>query len=438
MIGHRSFRTMLMLFTFAPALAAAQDVDGRPISLPDAIKLAELNQPSTVAARNALRTGDAAVRASLFQFLPNLSFSYTGAEQGGSTFFQGKSVPYTGLPWSYSRGLTTNLTLFDGNQRYYNYKASESNMDAFIATEVNQRYGVALSVKQQYYAILAARESDAAAQRTLEQAQQQLKVSVAKMIVGAATRADSLTSAIAVGNARLLILNARTNMRNANAALTRLVASTSMVTALPSDTSETGMVTFDEAALTQLVSDGPAVRQATAALMAANAQHKAATTPYYPTLSTSYSYSQSPEPSPNFNFGSGQASANTNFRLSLSYNIFNNFTREQALVVARVNADNADANLRDAKFFVQQNLTTQISNLRTAQETIQLQLLTIQQANEALRVVQQRYNLGAAALLEVLQAEASLDNARAALIQARLNARTAKAQIEALIGRDLQ
>ena len=75
MIGHRSFRSMLMLITFAPALAAAQDVDGRPISLPDAIKLAELNQPSTVAARNALRTGDAAVRASLFQFLPNLSFS---------------------------------------------------------------------------------------------------------------------------------------------------------------------------------------------------------------------------------------------------------------------------------------------------------------------------------------------------------------------------
>ena len=73
MTARRSFRTMLALITFAPALAAAQDVDGRPISLPDAIKLAVQNQPSTVAARNALRTGDASVRASLYQFLPNLT-----------------------------------------------------------------------------------------------------------------------------------------------------------------------------------------------------------------------------------------------------------------------------------------------------------------------------------------------------------------------------
>jgi outer membrane protein TolC len=53
-------------------------------------------------------------------------------------------------------------------------------------------------------------------------------------------------------------------------------------------------------------------------------------------------------------------------------------------------------------------------------------------------VVQQRYNLGTSSLLEVLQAETTLDNARAQLINARVNARIAKANIEALIGRDLK
>ncbi|NBS60251.1 MAG: TolC family protein [Betaproteobacteria bacterium] len=85
-----------------------------------------------------------------------------------------------------------------------------------------------------------------------------------------------------------------------------------------------------------------------------------------------------------------------------------------------------------------QNLTTFLSNYRTAQSTIELQLLTIQSAREALRVVQQRYNLGTSSLLEVLQAETTLDNARAQLINARVNARIAKANIEALIGRDLK
>src|SRR5665213_2258240 len=135
MMGDRSMRTILALLAFAPALVAAQNGDGQPISLPDAVKLAVQYQPATVFARNALRTGDASVRASLYQFLPSLSLSYNGTEAGGTLFQQGKLLPYSGLPWSYNRGLSTSLTLFDGGQRYYNYKASEANLDAFMATE---------------------------------------------------------------------------------------------------------------------------------------------------------------------------------------------------------------------------------------------------------------------------------------------------------------
>src|SRR5207247_148360 len=107
-----------------------------------------------------------------------------------------------------------------------------------------------------------------------------------------------------------------------------------------------------------------------------------------------------------------------------------NYTRESNLVTARVNEENADAALRDARFFAQQQLTTFLSNYRTAIETIALQQLTIEQATENIRVITQQYNLGAKQLLDVLTAQAFLDNARFALIQARLNARTAKANIE--------
>ena len=56
---------------------------------------------------------------------------------------------------------------------------------------------------------------------------------------------------------------------------------------------------------------------------------------------------------------------------------------------------------------------------------------------EDLRVQQQRYNLGAGTLLDLLTSQITLNTARQALIQARLDARTAKAQLEALVGRDL-
>jgi outer membrane protein len=429
----------LGVVALAPSIACAQGNAGaRPISLEEAVRLAQQNSPLTVQARNANRTSESAVRASLAQFLPTASFSYSGNQAGGTQFVQGTPVPTSGLPWSYSRSVSSNLTLYDGGQRNYNYRAAQANMESAGANEVAQRYSVALTVKTQYFNVLAANEQMAASKQLLEQAQQQLNVASAKMKAGVATLADSLTSAIAVGNAKLSILTAENSLRNANAALTRLVASPVMVTATLADTMDTGKVDLDEAQLLAMVSDGPSVRQSTQALEAARAQHKAATTPYMPTLALNASYGQNPKQSQNFNFGGGPTATSTRFGLSLNYTIFNNYTREQSLLVARVNAENAEANLRDAKALVIQNLTTFLSNYRTAQSTIELQLLTIQSAREALRVVQQRYNLGTSSLLEVLQAETTLDNARAQLINARVNARIAKANIEALIGRDLK
>lgn len=421
-----------------PALLLAQGEGPRQITLDEAVRLAQQNSPLTVQARNANRTSESSVRANLAQFLPTANFSYTGNQNGGTQFVQGTPVPTTGLPWSYSRSISSNLTVFDGGQRMYNYRAAQANLESAGANEVAQKYAVALSVKTQYFNVLAATEQLAAAKQLLEQATQQLKVSSAKMAAGVATRADSLSSAIQVGNAKLAILNAENSWRNANAALTRLVASPVTVTATLSDTLDVSRVEMDEAALVHMVSDGPAVRQSTQALIAAQAAHRAATTPYLPTLSLNASYGQNPKQSQNFNFGGGPTATSTRFGLSLSYTIFNNYSREQQLVAARVAADNAEANLRDAKALAVQNLTTFLSNYRTAQQTIELQLLTIQSAQEALRVVQQRYNLGSSALLEVLQAETTLDNARAQLITARINARIAKANIEALIGRDLK
>jgi outer membrane protein len=422
----------------APTVARAQGDTPRQISLEEAVRLAQQNSPLTVAARNANRTTEAQVKANLAQFLPTASFSYSGNQNGGTQFVGGTPVPTTGLPWSYSRSLSSNLTIFDGGQRNYNYRAAQANLESAGANEVAQKFAVALNVKTQYFNVLAANEQLSAAKQLLEQATQQLKVSSAKMAAGVATRADSLTSAIQVGNAKLAILNAENSLRNANAALTRLVASPVMVTATLADTMDIGRIELDETAIMQAVADGPSVRQSTQALLAARAQHRAATTPYMPTLSANASYGQNPKQSQNFNFGGGPTATSTRFGLSLSYTIFNNYSREQQLVAARVAADNAEANLRDAKALVVQNVTTFLSNFRTAQQTIDLQLLTIQSAQEALRVVQQRYNLGSSALLEVLQAETTLDNARSQLITARINARIAKANIEALIGRDLK
>jgi outer membrane protein len=429
-----------LALALVPALVAAQSSadNARPISIDDAVRLAVQNSPSTVASRNSERSGEAAVAFAKSQFLPSLALSYSANNQGGTQFIQGVPVPISGLPWTYSRGINSNLTIFDGGAHYYNYKAAGANLDAAVASDVSQRYSLALSVKTQYYAILAAREQEAAARRQLEEAQQQLVVASAKMIAGAATRADSLTAALGVGTAQLAILNAQNVLLNSNAALTRLVASPVMVTAVASDTSDIGRVDVDETSLTKMALEGPAVRSATAAYAASQATHKSATTGYLPSITANANYGQNPKSTQGFEGGGGPTSTSTRFGIAASYSLFNNYAREQSLVLARISEDNAQANLRDAKFLAQQNLTQFLVNYQTAQQTIALQLLQIQSATENLRVQTQRYNIGTALQVDVTTAEAALDQARFNLINARLSARTAKASIEALIGHDLR
>jgi outer membrane protein len=409
----------------------------RTITLDEAVRLAQQNSPATISARNAVRSGDAAVRNALAQFLPNLSAYGSASRAAGETFFQGQLVPYKGDAWSYSKGYGASVLLFDGGLRWLNYRAASAARDASESTDLSQAFVVAQDVKLQYFAVLAARESESAGQRQLEQAEHQMDIARTRIRAGAAVRLDSIRSAIAVVNARLAILSARGALQNANASLTRLVASPVPVTAVAADTLDVGLISVDSAALVALAESGPAVRAAQLSAAAARSARIAATTGYLPTLSAGYSYGAS-NTSPSFTCCGGPASSSTRLSFSVSYNIFDNLRRETGLTSALIAESNADATLRDARVAARESLTQSLTTYQTAQESIELQQLNIAAAEEDLAAQQQRYAFGAGALLDVLNAQSALETARAALVSARYQARSARAQIETLIGRDLR
>jgi outer membrane protein len=270
----------------------------------------------------------------------------------------------------------------------------------------------------------------------LQQAQEQLKVSTEKLQAGAATRSDSLRSAIQVGNAQLALLTARNNRRIASAALTRLAGTTYLVTADPSDTLDTRLTPVDSTMLAQLAMQGPAIRQAEAQVSSANMAERSAKTQYLPSIDLSYSRSGSGFDK-YFGIGGGKLAYSNNLGLSLSFPLFNNWSREDAILRAGISAENAEANLRDARLAQQQTLIQDLAALNTAQEQIRIQMQSVAAAEEDLRVQQQRYQAGASVLLDVLTSQTTLNQSRLALIQARLSYRTTKAQIEQLVGRDL-
>ena len=447
-----TFRTTLLLAAVAGALApsaraAAQTplrVDtsaARPITLAEAVQLAQRNAPAAVQARGQIRTGTTAVRSAYAAFIPTLSVQASSTQQSpaGQRVNQQTGEIVTGR-WAGNAGYNMNLDLFDGFRRMNDLRTARAQVTAAETGETAQRFLIAYQVKQQYYASLAARESESAAQAQLQQAEQQLRVSTAKLAARTATRSDSLRSIIAVGNAQLALLTARNDRSIADAALTRLVAAPVTVTAAPeaspADVSAALTALPDTAELTRLADAAPSVVQAQANLDAARASYRASRAPWLPTLSMSYGRNLTTTTS-RFDIIPNDPRFSGNLRFNFSFPIFNQYAREETIVRADIAVTNAEATLRDARFSAQQQLVQSLITLRTAAEQARIQEQSVLAAEEDLRVVQQRYELGASTLLEVLTSQTQLNQARVALVQTRLNARVSRAQLESIIGRDL-
>ena len=446
-VGQNLLGAVMIGAVLMAAPLGAQGVVGedgaRPVSLREAIDLAARNSPSAVAARGLDRNASAARRQVLGSYVPNVNLSAGSGHTQGTTInnFNGQLTSLSGNPWSYNNGLSLNVELFDGGRRLSEARRIRATADVADVSAVSARFDASLQVKQQFYAALAARESAAAARAQLEQAEQQLKASTARVAAGVATKSDSLRSAILVGNARLAVLTAENDLRVANASLTRVAGSSTAITAAPDDTLDTPVALPTEAELAMLAGDGPAVRLATSNVAVARAAKRTQKSTYLPTLTMSYNYAFSQNSAGfvgrNLMLVGGSNASRQTMNFNIGYQLYNGLSRESQSVQADVALTNAEAQLRDAQLAARQNLTSFVRSLQNAQARVQVQLAAIAASEEDLRVQQQRYALGASTLLDLLTSQTQLNQARQALIQARLDGRIARAQLSSLVGREL-
>ena len=86
---------------------------------------------------------------------------------------------------------------------------------------------------------------------------------------------------------------------------------------------------------------------------------------------------------------------------------------------------------------MQAELTTRLAELDAARTRIEITQTSVAAATEDLRVQQERYRLGASTIVDLLTSQEALNQAEVDVVNARFDYLRAKAQIEALIGRNL-
>lgn len=422
---------LLVLALAARPLAAQAPV----ITLEDAIRRALGITPAIVTAAGTVANAESQVRtASLGAYLPNLTASTTGTRNYSTSPRLDQSTgQLTTTTTSVNLGLSANVDLFTGFRRGADSRAAKATLGAAEANLTNAQFQARLTVTQQFFAALAAQELVRVREAGVRRAEEQLALSIAKLRVGSATRSDSLRSIVNLGTARLQLVSAGSDVARTQAALARSVGTEGRVAAADDSAFYRVAATPDTTALrSEALARSPRVQAAEAQTTAAEASVKAARAAYFPTLGLSGNTNWSGSSLQDYNL-----ERNSSVQLGLSWPLFNRFQREQTIQTRLSSLNSAEATAQDARREIGSSLTTQFAALEAARVRIEITQASVAAATEDLRVVNERYRVGAATILDVLTSQEALATAEVDAVNARFDYLNAKAQIEALIGRQL-
>ena len=400
------------------------------VTLDEALRLAKQYSPAIIQAEGDIRVAQATKRESISDWMPRLSGGTGWSINSIERFDPQNQTSFAGSATSINGSLNASYTIFDGFRRSAQSKARGADLTSSEANYTSQEFQIALQTKQAFFNAIAAVELVRVSETRIARAVRQLQTTRDRLAAGSAIRSDTLQSFVEWANARLQLINAQTQRATSSANLARLIGFDGDVRAV-SDESIAFIVDLDTAAIrAEAMADGPSIEQAVAAARAADAQVSVSRAAYFPSVTASYSRSLAGQDFDNLR-------STWSGRVGLNWNIFSGFSRETGVTRSGATQDAAHARIEDTRRQVNAQLTQQFASLQSAAIRTEIAEASLAAATEDLRVQQERYRLGAATILEVMQSQISVDQAEVDGVQARLDYLLAKAQIEAIVGRTI-
>jgi len=123
--------------------------------------------------------------------------------------------------------------------------------------------------------------------------------------------------------------------------------------------------------------------------------------------------------------------------VAMTWDIFDGRATQGRVVEARARQAKASINLEDQMRRIEQEVRTAYSKFIEAREVIESQKRVVEQAEEAVRLADSRYEAGSGTQLDVLDAETSLTEARSTAVEAARDYQVSRARLERAIGLDV-
>lgn len=486
----------LLVAGTSPVAGQEREVQaGEPLSLDDAIRIARGNNPTYLSTANDESDATWQVREAYAQFLPSLTVGGGGRyEASGVQRFGVLTLGETSDTYLSSYFMQLNYQL-DGNT-FFQAKSARANRTATVARVDAAAFTLESAVTAQYLAALRAREAVEVAQGQVARWEENFELVQGRVSAGAALPTDGKQAEVDLGRAQVTLLQAENLYRTEVARLMEQMGSDMRSPDLVSELS-VFEPDWDRDELTSMaMAQHPSLRAFHAVEAATGAQVNQARSGYFPTINASATWSGYVQRVGNEDFLLTQQQDNLagqrnscernnaihagidgglpgyqpqncgqfvmtpelerqllaqnslfpfdynklplSIQVSVSLPIFQGFSRQRQ--VAQAQAANRDAlhNRRAEELRIRTAVGQSYDDLVTAYRSLQIQERNLEVASEQLELARQRYSFGAAAFLELLDAEDSLEQAERDHLAAVYDFHQAMWALEAGVGTRLR
>ena len=429
--------SILILSVFISA-AVAQGYD-----LAECIGIALDNKQTLYSAELEVQSAEKGITGSYSGLLPSVNLStssgrthYPEQETISLDFENNKlDTSVSRSTSSMSTGLSINQTLYDGGRSFNTVRQARTNLDIARLNQRQTRIQVIQNVASSYYGLLQAQQLLDVAEKNLNLSEQQVDLVQKQFDVGAVRKTDLLKADVARGQAKVDVLNHKTALDNARRQLFNDMGMQDFGQSISAVADEWTDVQVPSSAdaLELLKTKNPSLLIQQSRISLGVLQVKMAKGVRLPSLGASMSYSTNAEDSDALM----EAVKNdwiVGMNLSLTVPLYSgsrlSTNQQQAKLSQQKSENDYITYLNDLR--VQVELLRK--SLENYSEIIPINQSVVVSAEEDLKLVQGRYSLGSATILEVLDAQVSLIRSNSNLINTVHDARIREKNLKAILG----
>ena len=429
---------LFILYVLVISALGAQEYD-----ISECIKIALDRKGTLVSASLDVESANQGVLGSYSGVLPSLSLSTSG----GKTKYpvQESIIPdlvnleidtITSGESSYmSAGLSINQTIYNGGRSVNAIKQARINLDIAKLRQRNTKIEVIQNVTRAYYGLLQAQQLLEVAEKNLILSEKQVDLVQKQFDLGAVRKTDLLKGKVSMGQAKVELLNRKTALENSRRQLFNdmgMIDFGQSIVAKYSDWIPVSVPTSAES-LTFLKEKNPNILMQLSAIEIGNIQLKIAKGMRSPSAFASIDYSANGDNSDEL-----KESFKDDWRLGMNMSVNFPLYSGNSLSTTQQKAELEKQKSENDYLTYLNDLRVQVELIRKSimnySEIIPINRDVVSSAEEDLKLVQERYSIGSATILEVLDAQVSLIRSNSTLINTIHDARMQEMSLKALLG----